>query len=346
MLDPPDAVVEALLQARARVNRYPERALGVTSTFVSEDARMHTVFVERMRGLLSRADMQTPTWRRLVKVTEAGITQFLPTTSCDLANFIRCLTFHVWVLGVLKPDDPSDRRLLSGHHLTVEQITNAFFSVSETGNTSVSSDQIRGALGQWIPDHDDDNNPVNLVFPVYEKLWRLVAATVLCSQGYSVSKNPLLDFCENPTRRQFETSRGTDQGPSATDIMNEVLRLHPPVQEIWRQCGHPWWETLVHGRMQVADIKAVQKFDEAGEVIEEPNKFVPERWRGERKPVMFAFGSGQLKCPADPWAQALAALIASKVTDRVDGMAFTLEKIGGTPKYIWDGWLICRLPSN
>lgn len=341
MLDPPGADMNALLQARARANRHFESAVGVTSTFVSEDARTHEEFVGRMARTLSGADNRWSS--RLVKVTEAGVTQFLPATSCDLGSFIRCVTFHVWVLGMLRPDGPPDRRLLSGDHLTVEQLTNTFFEFSEAGE-SVSPDHIRGALGQWIPD-EEGVTPVNLVFPMYEKLWRLVAATVICSQGFPVSQNPLLDFCENPTRRQFMTSRGTEQGPTSrvADIMDEVLRLHPPIQEILRPYELPWWEKMLHGRMQVADIKAAQRFDETGDLIEEPDTFKPGRWKLERKPVMFAFGWGPLMCPVSAQAPSLAAFIASKVVESVDGVAFGLEKFDGTQRYIWDGWSIRRL---
>lgn len=341
MLDPPGTDVKALLQARARANRHLESAVQVTSTFVSEDARAHTEFVQRMEGILSSAENRRS---RLVKVTEEGVTQFLPAISCDLASFIRCVTFHVWVLGMLKPEGPPDRRFLSGDHLTVEQLTNAFFEFSEAG-TSVSPDKIRETLSQWIPD-EEDSTLVNLVFPMYEKLWRVVAATVIRSRKFPVSHNPLLDFCENPTRLQFMTSRGIDQGPRVSDIMDEVLRLHPPVQEILRPYELPWWEKMLHGRMQIADIKAVQRFDETGDLIEEPDEFIPERWRMERKPAMFAFGWGPLKCTATPWAPILAAFIASKVVESVDGVAFGLEKTGRPQRYIWDGWSIRRLSTQ
>lgn len=322
--------LEPHLQARARTNRNLESALGVTSTFVSEDAGAHTEFIGMMVGFLSGAGTR---WGRLVKVTESGVTQFLPQTTCDLAGFIRCVTFHVWVLGILNPDDPANRQLLSEGHLTVEQLTNAFFKFSET-SASVSPDQIRGALRQWIA----DDNPVNLVFPMYEKLWRLVAATVLCTRKFPVSQNPLLDFCENPTERQFTTA--SRDGPNVEDIMNEVLRLHPPVQEISRQYGLARW---LRGRVQVADIKAVQKFHEDGQVIDEPDGFKLERWTSGKKPVMFAFGKGALECPGRPWVPVLAAFIASKVVESVDGVAFELvDHNVETANYIWDGWSIRR----
>ncbi|KAL4065150.1 hypothetical protein J3A83DRAFT_4100166 [Scleroderma citrinum] len=343
MLAPPDVAVQALLQMRAKENRHLEHGLGVQSTFVSEDIGTHAIFLESVKELLSRNGMKTPGWKRLVRVTEQGVNHFLPAASCDFATFIRCVTFHIWVVGVLNPDGPQDG-ILQSTDLSVEQVTNVFFGFSETGGTSVTPSHLHSTLKRWITcDEDAHCNPVDLIYPMCEKLWRLVAATVICAQRCPVSKNPLLDFCDNPTERQFRSSRSPDHGPSAADIINEVLRVHPPVQEISRPYGLPLWQTLLMERVQMADIKAVQEFDREGERIQEPQEFVPGRWQSELKPAIFAFGDGPLKCPAESWAPAFAVLITSKVMDRVNGVGHKLEQIshiGSTAQYCWEEWVI------
>lgn len=346
MLGPPDIAMPALLTMRAKENRHLEHILGVTSTFVSEDTGTHADFVGSIRELLSGVGTKTPGWKRLVRVTEQAVNHFLPATSCDFATFIRCVTFHIWVVGVLNPDAPQDV-ILQSTDLSVAQVTSAFFEFNETGGTGVTPSRLHSTLKEWITcDRDGNNNPVNLVFPVYEKLWRLVAAIVICAQRCPVAKNPLLDFCDNPTERQFRSSRAPDHGPSAADVINEVLRMYPPVQEISRPYGLPLWQTVQMGRVQIADIKAVQEFNEEGERIQEPQAFIPGRWQSGPKPAIFAFGDGPLRCPAEHCVPAFAALIASKVMDRVNGVGHKLERIsdtGSTAQYCWEGWVVRRM---
>lgn len=92
VLDPPDVDMRALLHMRARANRGEED-------------------IRRVERLLSVVNLETTGWRRLVKVAERGVFHFLPTSSCEFATFIRCVTFHTWVVGVLNPDDPQNREL-------------------------------------------------------------------------------------------------------------------------------------------------------------------------------------------------------------------------------------------
>ncbi|KAL4070683.1 hypothetical protein J3A83DRAFT_4188657 [Scleroderma citrinum] len=123
MLAPPDVAVQALLQMRARENRHFEHDLGVQSTSVSEDIGTHGIFLWSVRELLSRNGMKTTGWKRPVRVTEQGVNHFLPAASCDFVTFIRCVTFHIWVVGVLNPDGPQDG-ILQSTDLSVEQVMN------------------------------------------------------------------------------------------------------------------------------------------------------------------------------------------------------------------------------
>ena len=326
---------------RAKENWRFEYVLGITSTFVSEDAGTHADFLENIREILSRVGMKTPGWRRLIAVTEQGIGHFLPAASCDFATFIRCVTFHAWVVGVLDPDAPQDA-VLRGTDLSVEQVTNILFEFSENGSMGATPAHLHSVLKGWILcNRGANDNPVNLVFPVYEKLWRLVAAIVICGQRFPIADNPLLDFCDNPTERQFKAS-------SAANIINEVLRMHPPVPEISRPHGLPIWKTLQMRRVQIVDIKAAQEFNEEGERLEDPQEFNPERWQSGPKPAIFAFGDGPLRCPAESFAPAFAALIASKVMDRVDGVGHKLVQSGntGSTTYCWEGWVVRKAPVH
>ncbi|KAI6046721.1 hypothetical protein EDC04DRAFT_2557579 [Pisolithus marmoratus] len=346
VLDPPDVDMHALLQMRARANRRLDQVLGVTSTFVSEDERTHEEDIRRVERLLSLVSLETAGWRRLVEVVGHSVFQFVPVASCDFATFIRCVTFHAWVVGVLNQSDPHNRELQQVD-LTVEELTNAFFEFSEHGQTNVSPTQIHNTVGQWVAGREDDPDyrPINWVFPLYDKLWRLVAATVICAQCYPVLRNPLLDFCENPTRRQFNMSMGGLGDPSAADVIKEVLRLYPPIEQISRPYGLPRWQAMLKGHVQTADIKAVQEYDEEGSRMPDPREFMPERWQNEIKPAMFAFGEGKLRCPAHSWVPAAAALIASKVMDGIDGVRLRMEQpgSGGEAGYNWEGWTIRRV---
>ncbi|KAG6329719.1 hypothetical protein ID866_9370 [Astraeus odoratus] len=344
MLDPPGVDIQVLLQARARANNNLAALLGVTNTFTSDNTTVHDEFRARVEGLLGEVGEGTPWWARLVKVTGHGVRQFLHMVPCDFATFICCVTFHVWVVGVLNPSVPDDWELQSDH--SVEEITRAIINVTENGSPTIGAAQIRATLENWIPhpDGDENYNPLNLIAPMYDKLWRLVAATVVCAKRFPITRNPLLDFADNPTKLQFRSTPGVDAGPSAENVMNEVLRLHPPVQHISRPYGLPMWEMLLTGRVQTADIRAVQKLDQHGNPLPEPKEFTPSRWQVGTCPAMFAFGEGPLRCPVRDQVPILAALIASKVMDHIDGVMYRLvppQNVGGGTGNS-NGWSISR----
>ena len=64
--------------------------------------------------------------------------------------------------------------------------------------------------------------------------------------------------------------------------------------------------------------------------------------------AIFAFGDGPLRCPAESFAPAFAALIASKVMDRVDGVRHKLVQSGntGSTTYCWEGWVVHKAPVH
>ncbi|KAL4069863.1 hypothetical protein V8B97DRAFT_1969765 [Scleroderma yunnanense] len=95
--------------------------------------------------------MKTTGWKRPVRVTEQGVNHFLPAASCDFVTFIRCVTFHIWVVGVLNPDGPQDG-ILQSTDLSVEQVMNVFFGFSETGGTSITPSHLHSTLKRWM-DH-------------------------------------------------------------------------------------------------------------------------------------------------------------------------------------------------
>ncbi|KAH7890075.1 hypothetical protein F5I97DRAFT_1802088 [Phlebopus sp. FC_14] len=279
-----------------------------------------------MKELVEAAVGQPSGWRALEKVAKESTVKFLPLVAeggIDFPTFVRCVTFRFWLVGFLQADNESlDCKDLS-----------AFLPNDKTRNTL--PDEIQQCIPSYAPD---------VIIPAYEKLWQSIAAAIVHCGGddSGLLRHILLDFRDNPTDRQLVTASGINDEPSVSCIMNEVLRLHPPISQIFRTVHQNWWKSLAIPSVQLADIKAVQQRDTHGNLLRDPTRFDPSRWKRDLKPALFAFGGGPHVCPAEKWAPRAAALVASIVMERVDGVKFRFEydDSSSASGCVWDGWSV------
>ena len=128
------------------------------------------------------------------------------------------------------------------------------------------------ALKKVFPGVDPSNkrgNPLNLIIPSYETLWRVVLAGFLqvtfVKGGSPAWRSTLEHFFANPTieaRKEF--SKGSEDFPVSVDhLVKETLRLYPSVKRVYRQLnldGRPGPEDVA------ADIErpvsGIRKFGE------------------------------------------------------------------------------------
>ncbi|KAF9233432.1 hypothetical protein BU15DRAFT_53915 [Melanogaster broomeanus] len=342
LLNPSGASITALLQARAVPNQRLVHAFGLSSSFVSNDPKVHKDFGTTARSLIAGVGMKD---RVLLHTTEESVIRFLPEQRIDYDTFMQCVIFWVILVGLFKVDPDTL------HHRDVVYVTdiiNKRWTDSKTKDPMAmrqdeSLREITEHINGWVTERDQYPNPLNFILPAYETMWRLVAVAV--AHVYRCRGNTLhhtvIAFAENPTEEQFQTFPEEGQLPSMQSIMLECLRLHPPTRHIGRASEVPWWKKPFVPSIEIADIEAVHLSDAYGENTSEfnPMRFHPSHTHG--RPELYAFGHGKLSCVAATWAPMAAALMVAKIIEHMEGDRCALTtgpQIGGRSG--WEGWSV------
>ncbi|KAG2157006.1 hypothetical protein DEU56DRAFT_762719 [Suillus clintonianus] len=338
ILSPPELPMSALLRARSIPNQRLVKALGISSTFVSDDPGVHDAFTREAKVLITTVTAKDG-WSRLVDVTETCVNRFLDAKSLDFATFVQSVTFSVVLAGLLGTDiedlDPAD----------VAFVTKAINERWAQSKSSIAQptdvlDRINDHIVRWVPDR---TNPLNLIIPAYETMWRVAATAVVYSNRNCLLREAFISYNENPTDDQFRAL--ATEGPSVEAIISEVLRLHPPTRHITRSVVVPWWKKPFVPSLDVADVEEAQKSILFGS---DPESFNPMRFHaspsGPKRDQLYAFGHGKLKCVAASWAPPAAAVITAKIMAKLDDVELKLKegpRIG--KREGWEGWSIERI---
>lgn len=123
------------------------------------------------------------------------------------------------------------------------------------------------------------NNPMNLLLPAYETMWRVVLRCFLevCYRNAPNSPDWIailkayvgnLRSGECTPNHAFHDSTTTSSGGRTAEIVKEALRLYPPTRRVHRS---------FNGQRVAANIEECQRFNLLADP--DPLVFRPERWR-------------------------------------------------------------------
>ena len=349
LLKPANASLPYLLKTRAIPNQRLVHAFGISSTFVSDDPGVHHVFVNTARDILSGLSANGARWRTFLHATEDAVSRLLPENDqMNYDTFIQCVTLAIILVALLGVDP---ELLHQDELIFVTRTINRRWVDSKKGNKNIlnqddSLEKLRQRLDRWIGDQYP--NPLNLILPAYETMWRVVAVTV--AHLYCYGGDNLLDivlrFADCPSEEQFRSSGKEKMEPSMKNIVTEALRLHPPTKRIARAAVVPWWKKYFVPSLEIADVEAVHLSPVygSGTANFEPMRFHPSRM--SEQPELFAFGYGRLSCPAASWAPMAASLVVAKVVQSMrEGYMLTVgPRIGDRSG--WEGWRIIQTPTH
>lgn len=352
LLNPSNMSLGDLLHARAVPNQRLVHAFGLTSTFVSNDTKVHKAFTSSAKALIAGAGDRDDRWRALARTAEATAHRFLPAQDIEFATLIQCISFAV-VLSALFDTDLDTLRYDDVVYAT--NIINQRWKDSKLKDAAAMrrDDSLRSLIAhidRWVVDRDQYPNPLNFILPAYETLWRVVAATVAYTYRCrdNAQHDAVVAFGKDATEGRFVSFGDDGRQPSMQAIILEVLRLHPPTRHIARTSTPPgsWWHTHIAAApaVEIADIEGVHLSDEYGDNTSEfdPMRFHPSRMRAPR-PELFSFGHGRLKCVAASWAPMAAAVIAATTVLQIDEAQCTVTvgpRIGGRSG--WEGWSVSK----
>lgn len=160
---------------------------------------------------------------------------------------------------------------------------------------------LKGVFGTY-EDHDRDKNPLNLILPGYETLWRVVLRCFVevVARPHQESENwrhILQTFANTPTIEQLDENIGRTP-VSASDIAKEALRLYPPTRRVYRDL-----EVNDEIKRVAADIEGTQR--STNPWGDDPLIFRPERWNERNlnnseveQRAFLAFSNPPFACPA------------------------------------------------
>ena len=214
-----------------------------------------------------------------------------------------CLKVVLYVLFDLEPLKLDDSNIL-----IISESINSLWIQSKGNTAPAESDkhELDEALTQVLPEMELSSprkNPLNLIIPAYESLWRVVLSgsiqvTFVNSASSSAWRSALAQFLANPTAKaRMKPLQDPEASAVSVDhVVMEALRLYPTVKRVYRQF-HMENEA---GPVDVAaDIETCQRTEALWGADRE--RFVPSRWinasDGARKSYM-AFGFPPFVCPA------------------------------------------------
>ncbi|KAG0707844.1 hypothetical protein DFH29DRAFT_796402 [Suillus ampliporus] len=339
LLSPPGIPISALLRARSVPNQRLVKALGISSTFVSDNPDVHDDFTREAKALITAVGAKDG-W---ANDAETCVNKFLNTEdsdSFDYATFVQSVTFSVVLAGLLGTNIEA---LIPADVAFVTKAINDRWAQSKASGTLPTEvlDDINKRIATWVPGR---TNPLNFIIPAYETMWRVVAIAVVYSNRDRLLRDAFLSYNENPTDEQFRALT-SDAQPSVEAVISEVLRLYPPTRHIARAMDVPWWKRPFVPSLEVADVEEAHKSLLYGS---DPESFNPMRFHASysspRRERLYAFGHGKLRCVAASWAPSAAALITAKIIAKLDDVTFTLQegpRIG--TRVGWEGWSIERI---
>ena len=214
-----------------------------------------------------------------------------------------CLKIVLHLLFKLEP-----LRMDDGKISTITELINSLWIQSKGTGMRVESDKqdLHKALIQLNSQFNPSNpreNPLNLILPAYETLWRVVLSGFLQVNfvgGVSPTSSLVLkQFLANPTISSRKLELG--QGASAVSVdlvVKETLRLYPSVKRVYRRFN---MDSAAGPENVAADIEACQRSKALWGADAE--RFVPSRWNhasDEAQASYMAFGVSPLGCPAKP----------------------------------------------
>lgn len=289
--------------SRAIPNQRLVRAFRINNGFTTIDPTYAREF--RGKAIQRLRDVTQGGWSRIrIEVHRFARTYFKKYRSGNkgrLDTIVQMVTLKV-VLSVFFEVD--EDLMTDEAMLRIAQTINSLWIQSKSSAGSQSGDfrtleHFLKLLGlDWTNDKD---NPLNMLLPVYETLWRVVARCLI-EVVFRPSADPewfiLLEaFRANPTIKNFSRPQPGQDRVSVKFLVNEALRLYPPTRRIYRQVHLASKE---EPELVAADIEECHRLPQIWG--EDSHLYRPARWTladPSMRHAFMPFGGRPWICPAN-----------------------------------------------
>ncbi|OMP85164.1 hypothetical protein BK809_0000263 [Diplodia seriata] len=310
------------LQARALPNKKLQIAFGIDNAFTTTDIHWYKEF---RRLSESHLRMSTSQWRSVAKTARQIAIDGVRCHpgSISLSPLVQTLTLKI-SLHLFFGVDATTRTNDSNICFIAAEINRIWLASKQQQQTQPwhTNPALHAALRAAIPDRDPlapRANPMNLILPSYETMWRVVLRCLVevrfrpHAAAAPRWRSALATFLADASPHVFNEEvvvPADGQAVSAAAVAKEALRLYPPTRRVYRDLPPP-----VGG--VAADVEALHRRshgrsggssgrDSSAGAAHDLCTFRPERWVGGGTgdgdadvlgPFM-AFGGARFLCPA------------------------------------------------
>ncbi|CCU74915.1 cytochrome P450/P450 [Blumeria hordei DH14] len=315
------------LKKRALVNRRLVRMFGLENAFTTEDKEQYDRYMSLVRKKLGAfSDAYWVATSRHASICSGYLIEKTQKSGAlNLASLVQCLTFRIMLSNFISDTlHPSDSQI----ELLADRVNSLWMASKDPEVTPEKEEASKRDLFVLLDDIfgepvvEGEKNPLNLIIPAYESIWRVVfrcflevrfRSSLMQRQNFEES---LARFLKAPKSDTF--GYGDQNSTPVAFLVNEALRMYPPTRRISRQTKS--------GIIKV-DIESMHRDPEIWGT--DASCFRPSRWiqiPNEAKVSFIPFGAGKFECPAKRTVgpMMIGLLVASLTTVLGDG--FTLSE--------------------
>ncbi|TGO08257.1 hypothetical protein BTUL_0217g00010 [Botrytis tulipae] len=324
---------KSTLPSRALPNQRLVQVFSVSNAFTTTDQDFYKSFLRRAKSLLKTSNGSTSTPPKVLSILKDEISPSISENGIiPLSPLIQVFCFRFVLLKFFPSEHTRSTQIPI---IRITQLINSLWISSKCSCfTHPSQIPMQNSLRRELASlslstNYENENPLNILLPAYETLWRIVLRCFLeisfrhSSDLAAEWKDLLTRFLTNMTAEQFDERMG---GCSARDIVCEALRLYPPTKRIYRQNED-------NGPIFAVDVEYIQRTEEIWGT--DGNEFRPERWcKLESKDNMaykeawMPFGKGKFPCPASKVAPMMIGMLVGCLIDTFGSDGWILEGEG------------------
>ncbi|KAI1496986.1 cytochrome P450 [Biscogniauxia marginata] len=289
------------LKLRAQPNSRLFNAFGIVNSFTTTDRLIHVEFLKGAKKIIRGVD-----WTELSQlagpVLDSTIDHFKSNHShIPLAALVRVFSF-VLVLNVLFSVAPEDIDL--GHAQTAAEAINRLWLQSKDAKEPVREDQelLQSSLQELLPDHfpcEVRHNPINLIIPAFETLWRVVLLTFIAATNGDMDEQTTLQLSNAVSGGPGCFTSAEEDETVVLSFAKEGLRLYPPTKRIYRAV--PGRYRIWASKVAAADVEACHRDERiwgADALQFRPGRFHSAPLTVKMKQAYMPFSVGKHECPA------------------------------------------------
>ncbi|TQS34609.1 hypothetical protein Golomagni_05002 [Golovinomyces magnicellulatus] len=313
---------QSSLDMRAGPNQRLRSVFGIHNAFTNTDPIEYQMIMAPIRGKLKQ--IRSSDWSEPLNFLHKSIQKQMFRISyrrpLNLSSMVRKLTFRLTLYMFFS------REILNPSDQAIESITasiNSLWIDSKNLEDDSISEKIEAEkkdlllqLGRILnmDVKEGKKNPLNIIIPAYETLWRVVLRCFLeirfrasAEQRHNY-RDTAIKFFREPNSTSFKVEN--NDSPSFAAIVKEALRLYPPTKRIYR---------LVDGETVQIEVEKIQRDPTTWGL--DSTEFKPSRWKSIEinQTNYLPFGAGKFQCPAQQEvAPMMIAVLISVLVNQIE----------------------------